>query len=209
MAVPASLTTFSYLQTDNVTGAGTIAAPDPTNFGGVLITWSATAMPATSLRDPAGAGSPGGAVGGGWDAEEDNNGGIGLDVALYWNASTLTTAGASSPAPLSVTLFGNGDDGNASSVRLSLVFFGDNVLPDEHIAGWDNNDFHWSLDYGGILGANPEGNPRTRILVLAVIRAYCWRPRAALHLEQCRPHGCPQQHRHEQRGGERRLRPKR
>jgi hypothetical protein len=93
VAVPASLTIFSYLQIDNVTGAGTIAAPDPTNFGGVLITWSATAMPATSLRDPAGAGSPGGAVGGGWDPEEDNNGGIGLDialcldVALYWNAN--------------------------------------------------------------------------------------------------------------------------
>jgi hypothetical protein len=198
VAVPASLTTFSYLQTDNVTGAGTIAAPDPTNFGGVLITWSATAMPATSLRDR---------------EEQWAEDGMPRRITmaeLAWTSPstgtpTLTTAGASSPAPLSVTLFGNGDDGNAYSVRLSLVFFGDNVLPDEHIAGWGNNDFHWSLDYGGILGANP----RTRILVLAVIRAYCWRPRAALHSEQGRPHGCPQQHRHEQRGGERRLRPKR
>ncbi|MFP6884626.1 MAG: hypothetical protein VCA40_09335, partial [Roseibacillus sp.] len=63
---PAALTTFSYTQTDNVTGAGTVAAPANTNLGGVDITWSATAMPAASVRDPAGAGAAG-AVGG-WDA---------------------------------------------------------------------------------------------------------------------------------------------
>ena len=72
VAAPAAITTFSYTQTDNVTGAGTIAAPAPTNLGGVTITWSATAMPAASVRDPAGAGAAG-AVGG-WDAEEGNNG---------------------------------------------------------------------------------------------------------------------------------------
>jgi hypothetical protein len=161
VAAPAAITTFSYTQTDNVTGAGTIAAPAPTNFGGVTITWSATAMPAASVRDPAGAGAAG-AVGG-WDAEEGNSGGNGRDVALYWNASTLTTSGASVAEPLSVNLSGSGDDGNIYSVSLSLVFFGDNVLPDEHIAGWGNNDYRWSIEYGDVLGTNPEGNPRRAI----------------------------------------------
>ena len=159
VAAPAALTTFSYTQTDNVTGAGTIAAPAPTNFGGVTITWGATAMPAASVRDPAGAGAAG-AVGG-WDAEEGNNGGNGRDLAIYWNASTLTTSAASVAEPLSVNLSGSGDDGNTYSASLTLVFFGDNVLPDEHIAGWGNNDYRWSVDYGDVLGSNPEGSPRT------------------------------------------------
>ena len=158
---PAAITTFSYTQTDNVTGAGTIAAPAPTNFGGVTITWSATAMPAASVRDPAGAGAAG-AVGG-WDAEEGNSGGNGRDVALYWNASTLTTSGASVAEPLLVTLSGSGDDGNTYSVSLSLVFFGDLVQNDENFPGWGNNDYRWSIEYGDVLGTNPEGNPRTGI----------------------------------------------
>ena len=136
VAAPAALTTFSYTQTDNVTGAGTIAAPAPTNFGGVTITWAASAMPAASVRDPSGGGAAG-AVGG-FNEQEGNNGGNGRDVAIYWNSSTLTTSGASVAAPLSVTLSGSGDDGNSYSVSLPLVFFGDNVLPDEHIAGWGN-----------------------------------------------------------------------
>ncbi|MFP6867337.1 MAG: hypothetical protein VCA35_15445, partial [Roseibacillus sp.] len=156
---PAALTTFSYTQTDNVTGAGTVAAPANTNLGGVDITWSATAMPAASVRDPAGGGAAG-AVGG-WDAEEGNNGGNGRDVAIYWNASALTTDGASVPEPLLVTLSGSGDDGNTYSVSLDLVFFGDLVQNDEHVAGWGNNDYHWSIEYGDVLGTNPEGNPRT------------------------------------------------
>ena len=159
VAAPAALTTFSYTQTDNVTGAGTIAAPAPTNFGGVTITWAASAMPAASVRDPSGGGAAG-AVGG-FNEQEGNNGGNGRDVAIYWNSSTLTTSGASVAAPLSVTLSGSGDDGNSYSVSLPLVFFGDNVLPDEHIAGWGNNDYHWSVDYGDVLGTNPEGSPRT------------------------------------------------
>ncbi|MBL50168.1 MAG: hypothetical protein CMP28_14645 [Roseibacillus sp.] len=157
--VPAALTTFSYTQTDSSTGSGTIAAPAPSNFGGVTITWAATAMPAASVRDPAGAGAAG-AVGG-WDAEEGDNGGNGRDVALYWNSSPLTTSAGSVPAPLSVNLTGSGSDGNTYGVTIPLVFFGDNVLPDENFPGWGNNDYRWSVTYGDVLGTNPEGSPRT------------------------------------------------
>jgi hypothetical protein len=60
-----------------------------------------------------------------------------------------------------VTLSGSGDDGNTYSVSLSLVFFGDLVQNDENFPGWGNNDYRWSIEYGDVLGTNPEGDPRT------------------------------------------------
>ena len=81
----AALTTFSYTQTDISTGSGTIAAPAPSTVGAVTITWAPVAMPAATVRDPAGAGSVGGAVGG-FDAEAGDNSGNGEDVAIYWNS---------------------------------------------------------------------------------------------------------------------------
>jgi hypothetical protein len=158
--VSAAITTFDYTQTDSITGSGTIAPPAQSIVGGVTITWSQTVMPQASVRDPSGAGNPGGAVGG-FNAQEGLNGGNGQDVAIYWNASTLSTSGASTAEPVSVDILGSGSDGNSYSVAVSLVFFGDNVLPDENFPGWGNNDFHWSLEYGDILGTNPEGSPRT------------------------------------------------
>ena len=156
----AAITTFDYTQTDSLAGSGTIAAPAQSIVGGVTITWSQTAMPQASVRDPSGAGSPGGAVGG-FSSQEGNNGGNGRDVAIYWNTSPLSTSGASTAEPVSVDILGSGSDGNSYSVRVPLVFFGDNVLPDENFPGWGNNDFRWSLEYGDILGTNPEGSPRT------------------------------------------------
>jgi hypothetical protein len=158
--VSAAITTFDYTQTDSLTGSGTIAPPGQSTVGGVTITWSPTVMPQASVRDPSGSGSAGGAVGG-FNAQEGNNGGNGRDVAIYWNASTLSISGASTAEPVSVEILGSGSDGNSYSVRVPLVFFGDNVLPDEHFPGWGNNDFHWNLEYGDILGTNPEGSPRT------------------------------------------------
>ena len=62
---------------------------------------------------------------------------------------------------ISVDLIGVGSDGNIYTVPIPLVFYGDNVIPDEDLPGWGNNDFRWSLDYGDILGTNPNGSPRT------------------------------------------------
>lgn len=157
-AFGATLTTFSYTQTDIATGSGTIAAPVDSMVGGVTISWTGTAMPAAFVRDPAGAGSPGGAVGG-FDEKAGNAGDNGEDVALYWNA-TADIAGAKSP--LTVMINGSGSDGNVYQMPIDLVFFGDNVLPDEHVAGWGVNDYQWSLEYGG---NGVTGNPRTAIFL--------------------------------------------
>ena len=156
----AALTTFSYTQTDSNTGSGTIAAPPDSNFNGVTITWTETQMPAASVRDASGSGSPGGAVGG-FDARVGNNGGTGEDVAIYWNSSPLSTSEESNAEPLSVDILGSGSDGYTYRVTVPLVFFGDNVLPDENFPGWGNNDYRWSLEYGDILNTDPEGSPRT------------------------------------------------
>ncbi|MFP6874727.1 MAG: hypothetical protein VCA55_14595, partial [Verrucomicrobiales bacterium] len=91
--VSAAITTFDYTQTDSLTGSGTIAAPAQSTVGGVTITWSQTVMPAASVRDPSGSGSAGGAVGG-FNDDTGGNAGNGEDVAIYWNASTLSTSGA-------------------------------------------------------------------------------------------------------------------
>ena len=152
------ITTFDYTQTDSVTGSGTIAAPADSVVGGVTINWTDTAMPAAFVRDPAGVGSPGGAVGG-FDEKAGDVGDNGEDVALYWNA-TADIAGAKSP--LTVMISGSGSDGNAYQLPIDLVFFGDNVLPDENFAGWGNNDYRWSLEYGG---NGVTGNPRTAIFL--------------------------------------------
>jgi len=151
-----TVTTFSYTQSDISTGSGTIAAPENSMFGGVTITWTDTAMPAAFVRDPAGVGTAGGAVGG-FNAKAGDTGENGEDVALYWNA-TADVAGAKSP--ISAMVMGSGSDGNAYQMPISLVFFGDNVLPDEHVAGWGVNDYQWSLDYGG---NGVTGSPRTGI----------------------------------------------
>ena len=120
------LTTFNYTQTDLVTGSGTIAAPADSVVGGVTINWIDTAMPPAFVRDPAGAGSAGGAVGG-FVNEAGNDGSNGEDVALYWNA-TADIAGAKSVVTVMVT--GTGSDSNPYQMPIDLVFFGDNVLPD-------------------------------------------------------------------------------
>lgn len=151
------ITTFSYTQTDNVTGSGTIAAPAPSVIdGGVTINWTDTAMPSAFVRDPAEVGSAGGAVGG-FDMKAEDTGENGEDVALYWN-ETADIAGAKSA--VSVDIAGTGSDGNAYTLPVDLVFFGDNVLPDEHFPGWGNNDYQWSLEYGG---NDVTGEPRTAI----------------------------------------------
>ena len=158
--VSAAITTFDYTQADSLTGSGTIAAPAESIVGGVTITWTETQMPQASVRDAAGSGSLGGAVGG-FNTQVGNNGGNGEDVAIYWNSSALTTSGASTAEPVSVDILGSGSDGNSYSVAVPLVFFGDNVLPDENFPGWGTNDYRWRLEYGDILGTNPEGGPRT------------------------------------------------
>ena len=83
--VSAAITTFNYTQADSRTGSGTIAAPAESTVGGVTITWTETQMPQASVRDAAGSGSLGGAVGG-FNTQVGNNGGNGEDVAIYWNA---------------------------------------------------------------------------------------------------------------------------
>ncbi|MFP6876310.1 MAG: hypothetical protein VCA37_05735, partial [Roseibacillus sp.] len=83
---PAGITTFDYTQTDVSTGAGIIAAPAPSLVGGVTITWVDTPMPQATVRDPAGAGSVGGAVGG-FDTMAGGNGDNGQEVALFWDAN--------------------------------------------------------------------------------------------------------------------------
>jgi len=162
VSTTALLTTFNYTQTDSITGSGTIAAPAPSTVGGVTITWSQTAMPQASVRDAAGAGSPGGAVGG-FNAQAGNDAGNGADVAIYWNTSPLSTSDASNPEPVSVDILGSGSDGKSYSMAVPLVFYGDHVQSDEDFPGWGRNDFRWSLEYGDILGTNPEGSPRTAI----------------------------------------------
>ena len=154
------MTTFDYTQIDSSTGSGTIAAPAASILNGVTITWTETQMPQASVRDPSGSGSPGGAVGG-FNTQVGNNGGNGQDVAIYWNSSPLTTIGASTAEPIRVDILGSGSDGHTYTVSVPLVFFGDNVLPDENFPGWGTNDYRWSLDYGDILGTNPQGSPRT------------------------------------------------
>ena len=127
------LTTFDYTQTDVSSGSGTIAAPAPiTIAGGVIVTWTDTQMPQAIVRDPTGAGSAGGAVGG-FDSMVGANGDTGLDVALFWDADGDIF---SSKEFVTVTIVGNGSDGEIYHLPVDLVFFGDNVLPDEHIPGW-------------------------------------------------------------------------
>ena len=150
------ITTFSYTQTDVSTGSGTIAAPANSNFGGVDITWTPTAMPAAWVFDPTGAGSAGGAVGG-WNAQTGSGAENDQDVRLYWN-ETADIAGAKSI--VTVVINGTGSNGSSYELPIELKFFGDNVLPDEHFTGWGNNDYQWSLEYGG---NGVTGTPRTGI----------------------------------------------
>ena len=156
---PAGITTFDYIQTDIATGSGIIAAPAPSIVGGVTITWLDTPMPQATVRDPAGAGSAGGAVGG-FDTAAGSNGDNGEEVALFWDANGDILADKD---PVTVDIMGTGSDGNPYILPIDLVFFGENVLPDENFPGWGNNDYRWSLDYGDILGSNPDGAPRTAI----------------------------------------------
>ena len=100
----------------------------------------------------------GGAVGG-FDMKAEDSGENGEDVALYWN-ETADIAGAKSA--VSVDIAGTGSDGNAYTLPVDLVFFGDNVLPDEHFAGWGVNDYQWTLEYGG---NGVTGSPRTAIFL--------------------------------------------
>ena len=160
------ITTFSYMQTDSVTGSGTIVAPPVSDFGGVMITWSDTAMPLASVRDPAAGGSAGGFVGT-FDQMNGAPGTEGLDVALYWNNGVPDTLGM--PDPISVEILGSGDDGNEYKMEVPLVFWSDTSnndtsgpgnsvaprdprVPDEHVAGWGTNDYQWSLDYASVAG---------------------------------------------------------
>ncbi|MCP4728839.1 MAG: hypothetical protein GY872_02075 [Roseibacillus sp.] len=156
---PAGITTFDYTQTDVSTGAGIIAAPAPSLVGGVTITWVDTPMPQATVRDPAGAGSVGGAVGG-FDTMAGSSGDNGQEVALFWDSNGDIVTDKD---PVTVDITGAGSDGNPYHLSIDLVFFGDNVLPDENFPGWGNNDYRWSLDYGDILGSNPDGAPRTAI----------------------------------------------
>ncbi|MFP6897349.1 MAG: choice-of-anchor J domain-containing protein [Roseibacillus sp.] len=156
---PAGITTFDYTQTDVSTGAGIIAAPAPSLVGGVTITWVDTPMPQAAVRDPAGAGSVGGAVGG-FDTAAGGAGDNGQEVALFWDANGDIVTDKD---VVTVDIIGTGSDGNPYRLPIDLVFFGDNVLPDENFPGWGNNDYRWSLDYGDILGSNPDGAPRTAI----------------------------------------------
>ena len=155
----AGITTFEYTQTDVSTGAGIITAPAPSIVGGVTVTWVDTPMPQATVRDPSGAGSEGGAVGG-FDAMAGSAGDNGEEVALFWDANGDIVTDKD---PVTVNITGTGSDGNPYILPVDLVFFGDNVLPDENFPGWGNNDYQWRLDYGDILGSNPDGAPRTAI----------------------------------------------
>ncbi|MEM7311660.1 MAG: hypothetical protein AAF497_00775 [Planctomycetota bacterium] len=160
------ITTFSYTQTDNVTGSGTIVAPAASDFGGVTITWTDTAMPLAGVRDPAGGGSAGGFVGT-WDTENGAQGINGLDVALHWNNGMPESTGT--PDPVVVEILGSGSDGNDYKMPVPLVFWGDPSnndtsgpgnsvaprdprVPDEHVPGWGVNDYQWDLEYGSVSG---------------------------------------------------------
>lgn len=101
----------------------------------------------------------GGAVGG-FDTAAGNAGNNGQEVALFWDANGDIVTDKD---VVTVDIIGTGSDGNPYRLPIDLVFFGDNVLPDENFPGWGNNDYRWSLDYGDILGSNPDGAPRTAI----------------------------------------------
>ena len=136
-------------------------APAPSLVGGVTITWQDTPIPQATVRDPAGAGSVGGA-GGGFDTMAGAIGDNGEEVTLFWDANSDIVTDKD---VVTVDVMGIGSDGNPYRLPIDLVFFGDNVLPDENFPGWGNNDYRWNLEYGDILGTNPEGTPRTAILL--------------------------------------------
>ena len=123
---PAGITTFDYIQTDIATGSGIIAAPAPSIVGGVTITWLDTPMPQATVRDPAGAGSAGGAVGG-FDTAAGSNGDNGEEVALFWDANGDILADKD---PVTVDIMGTGSDGNPYILPIDLVFFGENGSED-------------------------------------------------------------------------------
>jgi|GEM_PF-2602832 len=140
---PASgaITGFTYLQTDKTTGAGTISA-----FSIGAINFSVTTMPAATVNDPGGAGTPAGYVGS-------------MNAMSQTGADATYTPGTAVSIGWSGTVTATGTDGiNTYTVPIGL-----NFLPITQNSGMAaagsavaGSDYGWNINYGDDPGAGVD-----------------------------------------------------
>jgi hypothetical protein len=136
----AALTTFTYLQSDQATGAGSIAPFVLADPGGP-ISFGATPMPTSTVFNPLPGQTPTGFVGA-LNAQAGNSNEPNVAVALTWTgfATATGTRGA-----------------DTFTIKIPLKF-----VPKQTQAP-DTNDYNWNVVLGDspVNGVDNVGNPRT------------------------------------------------